>query len=281
MTALGIAGSDTGEHRSAAAAQAGVAAGFVTALATTPVKGLRLSANRELTLDRTGVHGNRAFYLIDDRSRMVNGKLVGVLTAICADYDAARDRLLLTFPDGTAVAGTVSLGGSVETRFFSRRPTARLVIGPWSDALSEFAGRRLRLVKADAVRGGVDRGPAGAVSLISTASVAHLEGLADGRAVDPRRFRMLIEADGPVAHAEDGWVGREVRIGGAVVAMRGHVGRCLVTTQSPETGVVDLPTLDLLSYRRGLPTTEPLAFGIYGEVVEPGSVTLGDPVVVI
>ncbi len=37
--------------------------------------------------------------------------------------------------------------------------------------------------------------------------------------------------------------------------------------------------LDLLrSYRGGLDTTEPLAFGVYGEVVEPGRVALGDRV---
>jgi uncharacterized protein YcbX len=250
----------------------------VAALSTTPVKGLRLAANSELRLERAGVAGNRTFYMIDDRARMVNGKLVGALTAVSADYDADGGQLTMTFPDGSVVSATVATGAEVQTRFFSRRPTAHLVGGPWSDALSEFAGRRLRLVKADPGLGGVDRGPAGAVSLISTASVAHLEGLTDGRTVDARRFRMLIEADGPDAHEEDRWVGREVQIGGALVAMRGHVGRCLVTTQSPDTGVVDLPTLQLLGYRRGLSTTEPLAFGVYGEVIEPGAVKLGDAV---
>jgi len=89
---------------------------------------------------------------------------------------------------------------------------------------------------------------------------------------------MLIEVAGSYPHQEDDWVGHRLRIGEALVAMHGHVGRCLVTTQSPDTGVVDLPTLDLLSYRRGLATTEPLAFGVYGEVLEPGLVRLGDRV---
>ena len=80
-------------------------------------------------------------------------------------------------------------------------------------------------------------------------------------------------------HAEDQWVGRRVRIGSALVAMKGHVGRCLVTSRDPETGKVDLPTLDMLgTYRRDLHTTEPLAFGIYGAVVEPGTVSVGDAV---
>jgi hypothetical protein len=274
----------------------------VTALATTPVKGLRLVQRDAVALEPAGVPGNRAFYLIDDRARLVNGKLVGVLAAVVADYEAGRagddagesrdeageagdgggeageGRLTLTFPDGTIVSGAVGLGATVQTRFFSRRPTARLVEGAWSDAISEFAGRPLRLVMADPQTGGVDRGRGGVVSLISTASVARLERVADGREVDPRRFRMLIEVAGPVAHEEDRWVGRNVRIGTAVVAVRGHVGRCLVTSQDPDTGIVDLPTLDLLAYRRGLPTTEPLAFGVYGEVLDPGRVAIGDAV---
>ena len=57
------------------------------------------------------------------------------------------------------------------------------------------------------------------------------------------------------------------------------MGRCLVTSRDPESGDVDLPTLEILGeYRRGLASTEPLAFGIHGEVVRPGTVRLGDPV---
>jgi uncharacterized protein YcbX len=144
--------------------------------------------------------------------------------------------------------------------------------------LSDYTGTELRLVQADPDRGGVDRGAAGGVSLISEASVARLEAVADGRTVDSRRFRMLLEVAGPDAHEEDEWVGHTVRVGQALVAFRGHVGRCLVTSQSPDTGIVDLPTLELLGYRRGLATTEPLAFGIFGEVLEPGLVRLGDGV---
>jgi uncharacterized protein YcbX len=253
--------------------------GRVAALATTAVKGLRISNREELALERDGVPDNRRFYLIDERARMVNGKQLGVLGAVVADYDSASGQLSMTFPDGTHAAGTVRLAGAaIETRFFSRTPTARAVIGPWSDALTAFTGQPLRLVQAESPRVAVDRGPAGAVTLISTASLAQLARAAGQPAIDARRFRMLIEVDGPGAHEEDDWVGRSVRVGTARVAMHGHVGRCLVTTQSPDTGLRDLPTLELLAYRRGLATTEPLAFGVYGEVLEPGRVRLGDGV---
>jgi uncharacterized protein YcbX len=248
----------------------------VTALATTPVKGLHLCPRSEVTLTRAGVVDNRCFYVVDEDARMVNGKRIGILGAVRADYDPGTERLTMTLPDGTQADGVVRLGAKIETRFFSSRPIARLAIGPWSELLSRYAGKQLRLVYADPEQGAVDRGPAGAVTLISDASIERLEALA-GKTVDARRFRMLIGIAGVEAHEEDGWVGRTMRIGTARVAFHGHVGRCLVTSQSPDTGIVDLPTLDLLaSYRRDLPTTEPLAFGIYGEVVQAGIVRLGD-----
>jgi uncharacterized protein len=117
------------------------------------------------------------------------------------------------------------------------------------------------------------------VSLISRASIARLAEVAGEPDVDPRRFRMLIEIDGVPAHAEDRWVGRIVQIGGAAVRFNGHVGRCLITSRDPESGEIDLPTLDILgSYRRDEDTTEPLPFGIYGEVRREGTISVGDPV---
>ena len=91
---------------------------------------------------------------------------------------------------------------------------------------------------------------------------------------------MLIEVDGIDAHAEDEWVGSSARVGEAAVRFTGHVGRCLITSRDPDTGQIDVPTLDILErYRSGLRTTEPLPFGIYGEVLEPGKVRVGDQVV--
>ena len=43
-----------------------------------------------------------------------------------------------------------------------------------------------------------------------------------------------------------------------------------------ETGVLDLPTLDVVrGYRGEVESTEPLPFGVWGEVLEPGSVAPG------
>ena len=90
---------------------------------------------------------------------------------------------------------------------------------------------------------------------------------------------MLFGVDGLAPHEEDGWLGRRVHVGSAVVEPRGNVGRCAVTTLDPDTGVSDLDTLRVLgAYRGEVPTTEPLPFGVWGEVVEPGRVRLRDSV---
>ncbi len=118
---------------------------------------------------------------------------------------------------------------------------------------------------------------AGVASLISPASLARLAEVAGESSVDARRFRMLIEFDGVRAHAEDAWVGRQLTVGDALIEVRGHVGRCLITSRDPETGEIDLPTLDMLrEYRGGEQATEALPFGIYASVLRAGDVGVGD-----
>jgi uncharacterized protein len=251
---------------------------IVAGLAITPVKATRLREVDRVVLTPEGVRENRRFYLIDERDRMVNSKIAAELQTVIARYSDADRRLRLTFPDGHAVEGKVRLGDAIETSFFSRQKAARLVEGQWSAALSEHAGRALRLVEGDG-EGAVDRGVAGAVSLISRASLARMAQEAGEPSVDVRRFRMLVEIDGVEAHAEDRWVGRPVRIGQASVEFAGHVGRCLVTSRDPDTGEISLPTLDILrDYRGDADTTEPLPFGIWGRVLEPGVIRVGDEV---
>jgi uncharacterized protein YcbX len=250
----------------------------VTALAVTPVKGMRVRAVDALELGDRGALGNRVFYLIDERGRMVNGKDLKYLQTVVADYDPAAQALTLVFADGTKASGEVAYDGTVTTSFFNHPREARAVRGPFNDALSGFFEQPLRLVAGGSA---VDRGRHGAISMMSRASLRHLATVAGRDGVDGRRFRMLIEVDGVEAHEEDGWLGRHVRIGSALVRPCGHVGRCVITTRDPETGAGDLDTLKLLAtYRHKIGTTEPLAFGIYGEVLEGGAVRVGDAVTV-
>lgn len=250
----------------------------VTALSTTPVKGLRIANRERIVLDRDGAREDRRFYLVEQRGWMVNGKHSGALNEVSAEL-SEDGALTLGFPDGTHLSEDVELGEELPTRFYSRPRMARLVRGPFSAALSEHAGEQLRLVQASDDSSAVDRGVEGGVSVISRGSLAVLALLAEQASVDARRFRMTIEIDGVEPFVEDAWIGREVGFGEASVLLHGHIGRCIVTSRHPESGVVDLPTLDLLrSFRSGLEATEPLPFGVYGEVLRPGAVRVGDRV---
>lgn len=247
-------------------------------MATAAVKGLRLQPRDAVRLEPFGAVDDRRFFLITDEDRMVNARRLRKLSAVIARYEPERRWLTMLFPDGQVVAGEVGRGRELRPQFFSRDIPVSIVEGPWASALSHYTGRDLRLVMVADGTPGTDRGLAGAVSLMSRGSVQRLEQEAE-HAVDARRFRMLIEVDGIDAHEEDAWVGRLVQIGGATVRFNGHIGRCIVTGLDPDSGRGDMPTLELLrQYRLEVDTTEPLALGVFGEVVVPGVLRRGDPV---
>jgi hypothetical protein len=256
----------------------------VCRLSITPVKATHIHEVASVSLSELGARGDRAFYIVDADGAMINGKRLGSLQTVHADYDPDAGSLALRFADGTQVQGTVRLGPEVATTFFSYPRRGRVLEGPWSRALSQALGVPLRLIAVDSA---VDRGEVGTVSVVSRGSLQRLAEAADDehpglrpeRGIDPRRFRMMIEIDGVPAHEEDRWVGRELQIGPARLRMHGHIGRCVTTTRSPDSGEVDLPTLKMLaSYRLQEDTTEPLAFGIFGQVLSGGTVRLGAPV---
>ena len=96
-------------------------------------------------------------------------------------------------------------------------------------------------------------------------------------ALDGRRFRMLVHLAGCEPHEEDGWDGRLLSLGEAVVRVGGPVPRCATTTRDPETGERDFDTLRAIKAYRGLRERKHIDFGVYADVVEPGRVRVGDP----
>jgi uncharacterized protein len=256
-------------------------AASVAWISIAPVKALGLVSLDEVHLTPAGVVENRRFCVVDGRGRFVNGRRIGRLVQVRPAYDPRAERLTLAFPDGRVAAGPAdALGERVTTVFYGRPVRGRVVQGPFGEALSAFAGEELRLVRPEHPAAAVDRGRSGAVSMITVAALEEVATAAGEHSpLDGRRFRMLFGLDGAPPHAEDAWVGAQVALGEAVVTPRGHVGRCTITSQDPATGVRDLDTLAALrSYRSGVGSTEPLAFGVHAAVARPGRVRVGDPV---
>lgn len=248
-----------------------------------PIKALAVQELEQVRLGLQGVEDDRRFCIVDPQGSMLNAKRIPPFVAVRPRFDDAMRRLVLEMPDGTAVDDTIELGDPIAVSIYGRSVAAHEVEGPWSEALSTLAGRPVRLVRFDDPGEGVDRADAAAgASLLAEASLQAMAKAADAKTrVDPRRFRMLFGIAGVEAHAEDTWIGNRVRVGSAIVMPGGNIGRCAVTTLDPRTGVADLDTLGALAkYRGDMVTTEPLPFGVWARVIQPGVVRLGDAVTV-
>lgn len=249
---------------------------IVSRLSITPVKGLALSHPDEVLVGPRGVAENRRFYLIDEDRRRYGLLRDARLALVTASYSDGL--LVLGFPDGATVKDEPRLGEAVVTDFYGGDRNGHLVLGPWNDVLSAHVGRPLRLARADDESGAIDR-ERGTVSLLSQASLDELGRRSGHRVVDDRRFRMLFHVDGVGPHEEDEWIGRDVRIGAALIRLHDRVARCAITTQNPESGQVDFDTLrEIKAYRGAGSNGKDVDFGVFGEVVEPGPVRVGDPV---
>ena len=260
----------------------------VARLSIAPVRALGLQHPQSIDLVDGGVLEDRRFYLVDGHGRMVDRLIAGELVQVASETNAEATWLKLTFPDGKVVEGDVTLDEPVQTEVYGRLAVGHVVGGAWAAELEPFAHRQVRLVRCDLpggtrIRAG-ETTVRNAVSLVSDGSLGALARELGVPAVDGRRFRMLIELEGAEAHEEDTWIGGDVAIGSAVLSITKPDARCAITTQDPDTGERDLDTLRTLIRYRGFRAGDPekkIDFGVLGEVLQPGRVSVGDEIRVL
>jgi len=254
----------------------------VARLSIAPVRSLGLLHPEAVELTERGVVEDRRFYIIDEAGKLVDRLVSGPLVRVATWTDPEARTLRFDLPDGRRIDGDVDLGEPVETYVHGRTAVGHVVEGPWAAALEGIAGRPVRVVRCDRVGGTRSGHPA---SLISRGSLRELARNAGVEAVDGRRFRMLIELDGGVAHEEDDWIGGRIALGEAILRVTERDARCAITTQDPDTGIRDLDTLrTIISYRGPIPDAHgaPKAMlGVLADVERPGRVTIGDAVEVL
>ncbi|MEV4420609.1 MOSC domain-containing protein [Patulibacter sp. NPDC049589] len=269
----------TQEGAAATATDRAPCAPFVSRLSVTAIKGFALEHPDKVELAVHGAVGDRDFVVVDAEDRLVSITKTGAWVGLRATYDREADRLGVRDADGGVWEGQVAFGAPVDVDMFGlRRSPGRVVEGPWSALLSDRAGRAVRLVRTDGPGDGSDVHP---VTFLGDATVDHLAREAGLATVDARRFRMLFAIGGSPAHAEDGWEGRRVRVGDAVVEVGGPVPRCAGVTRHPDGGDRDVPVVRMIKAYRGLQDTElgpGVALGVYGRVIRPGRVRVGDAV---
>ena len=248
----------------------------ITRLSVTPVKGLALHHPDTIDLTTHGAAGDRLFYLVDDTGRLQSCTRNPGLYGLSAAYDTESRRLEVSREGKLLLGGTIEPGTTVDTDMWGLRTIMSDVVPDprWGDFFSEVVGRRVQFLQAR--DSAYDARP---VTLLGTGSVAELARQADLPDIDSRRFRMLIEFSGGMPHVEDSWDGTLIQVGDAILRGDGPVQRCAATTRDPDSGAVDLQTLRVIrSYRGQQDSIFGLGanFGVYGEVVEPGRISLGD-----
>lgn len=137
-------------------------------------------------------------------------------------------------------------------------------------ALAAELGTGVRVMKQD--RGIFDTMP---LALITVQTIASL-GARVGAALDVRRFRpnLVVDAPGDAGFPEDAWVGDVLRIGGVRMRVDQRDRRCVMVNVDPVTAERDAAVLRAIARERQA------CLGVYGTVVAPGRVAVGDPVVV-
>jgi hypothetical protein len=189
---------------------------------------------------------------------------------------ASNPRIALLETTWNEETGELSLlrGGRVVSRGAVTEQTGRTVIEQFFAAFlkSDMRGGSPRLVDFGA-RSFSDVEPEW-ISIIGRPSIADLERVV-GVPVDPMRFRANVLLEGTRPWEEFEWVGKTIKLGGATLFVEDRIGRCMATHANPVTGVRDMAiTNDLL---RGFGHD---CCGVYARVIEAGTVSVGDAVLV-
>lgn len=258
---------------------AGTPVAHVTHLRTTPIKGFTMQESSALLLTDTGVVGDRAFFMVDGGDRLVSATRTAAFLPYWARFDPDRDLLTIGRGDDVLLSEEVTDGEPVRAHFFADRyATGRVLDGSWGRVLSDIAGRPLRLARATDPLGGFD------LHRLSLASEASVSALDDGTSEDPlddRRFRMTVTIDGVPPFTEDTWTDRLVQVGESLLRVEVPIRRCAAVQKHPDGLNSRVSPLRLIQQVRGSTTSRRgrgLHLGVYGEVVRPGLVRVGDAV---
>lgn len=235
------------------------------------LKGGHHASRDDVLLQADGPVGDRVFAVVD----LAGGRVLRTVEHPSLLTCEARwaDGLLSVEIDGRRITAEPEMSGRyLALDYWGRDTPMEVVDGPWAGVFSRLLGRSVTLARS-AVTGSVVFGDA--VTVATTSSIRRLA-LESGIAVDARRFRstFTIDTGDSAAHVEDSWAGRELELGGARVLVKGGIPRCAVIDLEPDTGARGTSLLKTLAGYR-LDSGE-IWFGVYAEVIRPGTVSRGD-----
>lgn len=237
-----------------------------------PVKSMQGLAVDELRLADLGVAGDRTWGLVD----VATGKLASAKRFSALLLASATDDEV-TLPDGGVVAlhhpdagARLSAWLGRQVRVARPEPGGAQVYEMTFDPPDDDA----ELVDIPTPPGTfLDWAP---VHLVTTTTLDHCARARPDLDWDVRRFRpnLLVDVDAP-PFAEDGWVGRPLRLGDVELVVRQPTVRCAMPLRAQ-------PGLErqagLFAAMTELNAATPNHLGVYLDVATPGTVRTGDPV---
>jgi uncharacterized protein len=113
------------------------------------------------------------------------------------------------------------------------------------------------------------------ISLVSQATIDNLCDIT-GKFIDVRRFRPNIVVEGIPAWSEFDWIGRQIKIGDAIIEITAPINRCLNIDVNPETGERDINLLSLLQNHFQHTQT-----GILGKIITNANIAVQELVKVV
>jgi hypothetical protein len=269
----------------------------------------------EAVLEVHGIVGDRAYALVERESgKVVTGKSVRKFPDImrCVGefledprQGEAPPPVRITLPDGTSVTSDSGDVDRVLSEYWgiavtlTRAAPEDYTIDQYHPDIEGVDPRGNRdtfvdqplgsaLFKALGMAGTVPVGSlfdAYAMSLITTSTFDRLQELRPESRFDERRFRMnATVATGGSGFVENDWVGHEASIGESVrlkIAM--HDPRCVMTTLPQEELPKDTEVLRTLVQHNRIQFADMGKFpcaGVFGEVLAPGTMRVGDRVAV-
>ena len=261
----------------------------LTTLHVFPVKSCAPLSPPEADVEARGLVGDRRWMIVDADARFLSARKLPRMTLVHAVPEGAGLRVAAPGMPPLVVRAA-SDGVRREVMVWGSAVSAR-VAGAQADAwISTFLGVPAAFVHMDALaQRAIDPAYANAGDEVSFAdgfpvlliSQAALDGLNErlAKPVPMLRFRPNFVVSGTAAHAEDGW--RRVRVGDVEFDVVKPCTRCVLTTVDFERGEFDAhgePLRTLLGYRR---TASGVTFGQNLIPRFPGTVRVGDAVVVL
>ncbi len=166
---------------------------------------------------------------------------------------------------------TVEADGRPDLAVRLSDPDERTRFDAWlTDFLGDTVDGPLRIIPAGDRHRFMDS-RSGFASILNLASVRDLESRI-GRPLDARRFRANVWVEGLAPWVENGWSGRDIAVGEAVLKGVKPITRCAATHANPETGERDVDVCASLFEHYGH-----VLCGLYVSIEAGGRIAVGDP----